>query len=347
MMIFFPNIIVLMLQFVTKYFNDSKTPRALDKAPVANMTVPKSLLQQCHDTPVIAHTGKYAVIYKAVVNDQLVGIKVVPDEDKNNVTKMLAGLQLLGTIGSLVNPSVSKGFQYLQTSMQKEIDIKRELKWCRAINKMIKPHRFGARTIQPVTELCNKKCFVYQYENIPGLIKLIGADQTIVNQVGRRLSLMFFASLHKRSAILFGDMDINNFLYCPKKDEIVLLDFGCMSRIHTATQARLKNFHASMTNYSKLKTVMNEWGASDSLVRFVYAKVKPFFSENTLSFSNTPDMQTAVKDFSIQHCRIPPDILMTIRACNQLIDTLRILKAEFNIRDELLRLIAIKPASAD
>lgn len=333
-----------MLQFVTKIFHDTKTPRTITGAPVASATIPRSVLRRCSSLPRVAHTGERALIYKARVKDKTLGMKVVPESDKKSLRNMLTGMKLVGTIGSWVNPSVSESFKYLRTAMEKEVDVGRELKWCSAVNKTVKPKQFGVRTIVPEPQLCTDTCFVYRYEDAPRLRDVVGTiDQARANDIGRRLTMMFFQSLHTRHAVLLGDMDIDNFLYDPEKDEIVLLDFGRMSRLHRATQARMKEFHASMASYADLKATMSRWGASESLVRFVYATVRPFFSKRTRSFKDAPSIDTALKDFNVQACQIPPDIMMSIRACNQLIDTLRLLDARFDARQDILRTIAIDP----
>lgn len=326
-----------MLSFIQRYLFDENMRSNINTTPEPLEVVPINVLNKLDKKSKFKHFGNISYIYKGVYNQKPVGIKVVPKSVKEKMTNDITSLKFIGALGALVNPNVTQVFNSLVRTIEKEMDVHRDYKYCLCINRKLDLSKYKIRTVAPVKELCTKTCFTYYYDNTGPFVETLSkCSQETINRVCSRLVLFFFESMYGSAHILFGDMNKHNLLYDNNNDTITILDYGCVHTLTKKMQKYLKELHTSLPTLKKTQCVVKKWGGTSTLANFMFKQAEPFFVKKT--FAHVPTLASLSLDVNVTLLKIPSDLIIPVRACNQLVSILRSLNATIDIQEKLNKL---------
>lgn len=314
--------------------------RSTEGFPNAIEIIPKNVLSLFEGTPIIRHCGSIGAIYVGKYKGHDVALKVVLDSTRSNIDTDMTGLNLVGIMGSMMNNRTNEIVSELSRNVIMELDMRREWSWCKRIKNELPLKDYGMRVLRPVRKLCKLSdgaCFAYVYDSAVPL-DTVSLDQSKTDDICRRICLFFFHSMHNvERPVVLGDINIGNFLYDQDSDEIVLIDYGCVSYSTDEGIVRMRQLHASLQSLNLVREVVAEWRGPEALAQHIYSQSRAFFQSDRIDYEkDIPDTTTLLQDPRVCKFDMPPEITMAVRACSQLVDILRFFDAQINIADKFI-----------
>lgn len=314
--------------------------RSTEGFPDAKEIISGKVLDLLDGTPVIRHCGSIGAIYVGRYKGHDIALKVVLDSTRSNIDTDMAGLNFVGIMGRMMNNRTNEIVSELSRNVVMELDMRREWSWCKRIKNELPLAKYGMRVLHPVRKLCkisDGTCFAYVYDSaIP--LETISLDASKINDICHRICLFFFHSMHNvERPVILGDINIGNFLYDQDSDEIVLIDYGCVSYGTDEGMARMRQLHSSLQSLDLVREVVAEWRGPDALAQHIYAQSRAFFQTHSIDYEkDVPSTTTLLKDPRVCKFDMPPEITMAVRACSQLVDILRFFNADIDISDKFI-----------
>lgn len=282
--------------------------------------LPKTILNNINVQEKPEHRGTIGTIFIGFYKNTKVSIKIIFNVTKKNVQNDLNMIHSFGNMISKLFPHVSGMTNEICDKLSHETNIEREKEMCKIIQQKLSNNcQKGIQFLLPVTEFINEEgVFIYHYVEGITLHNIVKThSKNITNSIGFRIALCFFKAIYE-SKIIFGDMNPGNFIYNPDEDTVTFIDYGCVFEIDNNQRNQIIELHKSQKSRQALRSYLKKWNAPDILSDTIYEKSRIFYEKNPI-VNNTPFMDI-LQYTNITNCKLPPELILTIRATYQLID---------------------------
>ena len=308
----------------------------INNLPSSEEILSVDLKQKLINTPFIFNKGSMAYIYRTFWKDQDIVIKVISEKIKYNIEQEVSTINLIGNIKSNIS-GISKE---LTKIIYNEIDMKKEKENCYLLKNNTNNQEFGISFLNPIEELCTDKEFVYLYEKGISLkeVKEKYPNEKL-KEICRRIVLFHYDTIHNNS-IVIGDLNINNILYQPNSDNILIIDYGCVEFLSIDQQNLATKMHKSQKSIDALRDIINEWKGNKQLFELLFYQSRPFFdlSGKIYKFSEI-NTKINLLDIKVYNVSFPPKGLLIIRSSSQVIQLLKQLEIEDNYSKDISKII--------
>lgn len=319
---------------VNQHLNTYNTD--INNLPLGEEIISNELINQLSCSPVIFSKGSIAYIYKSIWNNQDIIIKVISEKIKHNINQEISTINLLSSIKS----NITNISQELINVLKNETDMKKERENCYLLKNNTNNIKFGVLFLNPIDELCTDKEFVYLYEEGISLkeVKEKYPNEKL-KEICRRIVLFHYDTIHNCNIIL-GDLNINNILYQPDSDIILIIDYGCVSLLSIDQQNLATKMNNSQKSVDSLRNVVKEWEGNKQLFELLFTQSRPFFDLSNKIYKFT-DIGTKINllDPKIFNVNFPPEGLLLIRSSSQVVQLLKQLEIEDNYSIDISKII--------
>jgi predicted unusual protein kinase regulating ubiquinone biosynthesis (AarF/ABC1/UbiB family) len=302
--------------------------------PKANEIISESLISKLDDDEIIAkHRGSMGIIYVGHYGGKKISIKVVPKNIKNIIddeTSILDFAQLFGVL----NTSIVKISEDLQLRIKNELRMDLERENYSLMDNHPKIKLFGGRTVKIIDNLCDSDHLVYEYENCDTIDKYIVSlsEEKRIDICDRIISIYFQL---QKDDIFVGDVNSGNFLYDMEKDEIVLIDYGCIIR---TTEKFRKSMEILMFHFlhSKDTDYLTEKFCNGSRkCKKLLDQIQRLMDDKETDFSDL-QLDFVIFDFdAISGSNFLPQTLTVLRSLSHLLLLAKKMKIKTNIRSHI------------
>tara|TARA_B100001996_G_scaffold72813_3_gene53484 strand:- start:1918 stop:2934 length:1017 start_codon:yes stop_codon:yes gene_type:complete len=286
----------------------------------ASDILPKSIFNNIRIQEKPEHRGTIGTIFIGFYKNIKVSIKIISDVTKKNVKNDLNIIHFFGNMISKLFPHVSGMTNEICNKLSHEINIEREKKMCKIIQKKLSNNSpKGIKFLLPITEFLSEKgVFIYHYVDGATLLNIVNTQsKNVIDSIGFRIALCFFRAIYE-SKIIFGDMNPGNFIYNEEEDTITFIDYGCVFELDNNQRNQIIELHKSQKSREALRSYLKKWNAPDILSDTIYEKSRIFYEKNPIR--NKTKFRDILQYTNITNCKLPPELILTIRATYQLID---------------------------
>ena len=293
--------------------------RSVKNCKLAQYILPKNILKNVDIQNVAIHRGTIGIIYTGYYRGRKIAIKVVSEETKKNVKRDLQSINFLGNLASRIFPHVSPMTDEISDKLHCETKMDRERQMAELIQLKVTGLLLDkVEFLVPVPQFSKtKNVFVYYYVNGVSLDKVKNTSNPIlIERIGKRIALSFFKTLYE-CQIIFGDMNPGNFLYDFETDTVSFIDYGCVFELESKQISQLAELHRAQKSRKKLREYLKSWDAPQLLSDSIYDKSRIFWEENPNT--NNISFSDILQITNVADCKLPPEMILTIRAIYQLI----------------------------
>ena len=299
-------------------FDEPPTRRSPDAAKV----LPRRVLDHVDVIPKAQHQGTIGTIYVGNYKGQKVAIKVVLRSTASNMESDISAFETVGKLAGMIFSHVPVMIHALCSGVGCETDLNRERDMCRLVQEKVAPQVDTVDFIRPVLDFMTvPDVFVYNYITCENLRTVRNTyPHEVLEKIGYDIGLAFFKSIYD-CHVLFGDMNPGNFLYDNTTQRVTFIDYGCVFKLSNKQIAELKQLHVAQKSRKSLRNYLKTWNAPKLLADTIYDDSQIFWN---------PDHIPSDRSFSdilqipeVASCKLPPQIIMVLRATYQLIDLIR------------------------
>jgi predicted unusual protein kinase regulating ubiquinone biosynthesis (AarF/ABC1/UbiB family) len=305
--------------FEKLYFTTQSHLR-LEDFEKASDVLPKTIFNNISIQEKPEHRGTIGTIFIGFYKNIKVSIKIVFDVTKNNVKNDLNVIQSVGNMISKLFPHVSGMTNEICNKLSNETNIEREKEMCKIIRQKLSNNcPKGIKFLLPIPEFINEEgVFIYKYVDGITLHNIVKThSKNVTDDIGSRIALCFFKAIYE-SKIIFGDMNPGNFIYTPSEDTVTFIDYGCVFEIDNNQRNQIIELHKAQKSRETLRAYLKKWNAPDILSDTIYEKSRIFYDKNPIA--NNTKFIDILQYTNITNCKLPPELILTIRATYQLID---------------------------
>tara|TARA_X000000368_G_scaffold120374_1_gene94307 strand:+ start:14142 stop:15167 length:1026 start_codon:yes stop_codon:yes gene_type:complete len=318
---FLRNLIIHTSGGIFNKFNNSPSKNIrINTCQEKSTYLPQNLLKTINVDKYPKYTGTVGIIFLGIYQNQTVSIKIISNITKKNVSNDLNVIRYFGSIISNFLPHINGMTNEICNKLSHEISIEREKKMCNLIQQKLSNNcPKGVEFIQPIPEFTHiKNVFVYNHVHGISLRNIIKTTKkTIIDSIGFRIALCFFNAIYQHK-ILFGDMNIDNFIYNVEKDIITFIDYGCVFELDNNQRQQIISLHKAQKSKHTLRSYLKHWNAPNTLADIIYEKSRIFYDKNhTTKKTQFADI---LQYTHFANTKLPPQLILTIRATCQLID---------------------------
>ena len=113
-------------------------------------------------------------------------------------------------------------------------------------------------------------------------------------------------------------MNIDNFVYNVENDIITFIDYGCVFELNNNQREQIISLHKAQKSKHTLRSYLKHWNAPNTLADLIYEKSRIFYDKNhTTKKTQFADI---LQYTHFANTKLPPQLILTIRATCQLID---------------------------